>query len=406
MRKLLGDTIQLKSGAEVKNRLFKSAMSEQLGDKAHNPTKKLHILYGRWAEGGIGLSVTGNVMVDRNALGEPRNVVLDEISDLKKFRKWADQGKKNGAHIWMQLNHPGKQCPKFLDTEPVAPSAIPLEGGLSKAFNTPRALEEDEIQAIIKRFGVSAGLAKKAGFTGVQIHSAHGYLLNQFLSPHHNRRTDEWGGSLENRTRFVAEIYKAIRASVGDDFPVGIKLNSSDFRDGGFTLEEAILVAKKLEEEGIDLIEISGGSYENPSMMGKPGGEKEGYFMEYALAIRKAISIPLVLTGGFRSGAAMLESLDNGAADMIGLARPLALEPDFPEQLLKNPDYRISLPRLSTGITGLDKMVMIGLTWYEYQLYVIGKGKKVNPKVSEWKSAFLTFWRLGSHAFSQRRAKG
>ncbi len=406
MTKTLADSIKLNNGTVIKNRLFKSAMSEQLADKKHNPSGKLIKLYRSWAEGGIGLSITGNVMVDRSALGEPRNVVLDEQSELEKFKAWAEAGKGNNTHIWMQLNHPGKQSPKFLDPEPVAPSAVPLEAGLSKVFNTPRELTDNEIKDIIYKFSISAGLAQKAGFTGVQIHSAHGYLLNQFLSPHHNRRTDKWGGTLENRTRFVMEIYRSIRNEVGPDYPVGIKLNSSDFRDGGFTLEEAIQVARKLENEGIDLVEISGGSYENPSMMGNPTDNgKEGYFLEYAETMRKSITVPMVLTGGFRTGTAMENAINAGASDMIGLARPLALEPVFPKRLLENRAYSISLPRLSTGSAILDKMTMIGLTWYEYQLYNIGKGKKVNSKGGEWRSVMLTFWRLGTHAFKQRRAK-
>ena len=423
MKKSLSDRITLTNGVEIKNRLFKSAMSEQLGDKFHNPTDELVQLYHTWAMGGIGVSVTGNVMVDRTALGEPRNVVLDEKSDLEKFNAWADAGRANHTHLWMQLNHPGKQTPKFLDPEPVAPSPIPLEKGLSKVFNTPRELTEDEIEIIIQQFGVSAGLAKKTGFTGVQIHSAHGYLINQFLSPHHNRRTDQWGGPLKNRSRFVMEVYHAIRRAVGEDFPVAIKLNSSDFRDGGFSLEEAIQVAVKLEKAGINLVEISGGSYENPEMMGSPAKkptedpaknsertkektDREGYFLDYAKAIADSLTIPLVLTGGFRSGTAMENAINDGATDMIGLARPLAMEPNFPNRLLEDRSLSISLPRLSTGIRALDKTISIGLTWYEYQLYTIGKGKKVNPNASEWRSVFQTFWRLGVHGFTQRRAKG
>jgi len=246
----LSDSITLPNTTQIKNRLFKSAMSEQLGDKAHNPTEGLDRLYRTWATGGIGVSVTGNVMVDRTALGEPRNVVLDEQSDLDRFRSWAEAGKENNTQLWMQLNHPGKQSPKFLDREPIAPSAVPLEGGLSKAFGMPRELAESEIFNIIQHFTVSSRLARETGFTGVQIHGAHGYLVNQFLSPHHNRRQDDWGGSLENRMRFVVEIYNAIRNEVGKDFPVGIKLNASDFRDGGFTIEEAIKVAVTLETQG------------------------------------------------------------------------------------------------------------------------------------------------------------
>jgi 2,4-dienoyl-CoA reductase-like NADH-dependent reductase (Old Yellow Enzyme family) len=400
----LSRNITLNTGTSIKNRLFKSAMSEQLGDKDHNPTNKLARLYRTWARGGIGLSVTGNVMVDRSALGEPKNVVLDSQSDLDGFRAWAKAGKENNTQIWMQLNHPGKQTPKFLDREPVAPSAVPLEGGMSAAFNHPRELTEPEIWKIIHCFGASAGLAKKTGFTGVQIHGAHGYLVNQFLSPHHNRREDDWGGSLKNRMRFVKEIYKAIRKRVGQDFPIGIKLNASDFREGGFTLEEAIQVAVALEKQGIDLVEISGGSYENPKMMGS-SGDKEGYFIEYASAMKKALTIPLVLTGGFRTQKAMINALEDDAADMIGLARPLVLEPDFPNRLMEEKGHGITLPRLSTGIGALDAMTAIGLTWYEYHLYILGRGKKVNPRANEWLSVLLTFWRMGAHGFSQRRAK-
>ncbi|MCP3925403.1 MAG: NADH:flavin oxidoreductase/NADH oxidase family protein [Desulfobacterales bacterium] len=402
--KNLNDKITLKNGSELKNRLFKSAMSEQLGDKDHNPTSKLVKLYKAWGDGGIGVSISGNVMIDRTALGEPRNVVLDDKSDADKFRSWTKAGTSNKTHFWAQLNHPGKQSPKFLSKSPVAPSAVSLRGGLKNAFNTPRELTEKEILEIIKKFATSAKFAKEYGFTGVQIHSAHGYLVNQFLSPHHNRREDGWGGSFEKRTRFVVEIYKAMRKKVGNDFPVSIKLNSSDFRDGGFTIEEAIKIAEILDKEGIDLIEISGGSYENPNMMGKPGDEKEGYFIEYAAKIKEKITAPLVLTGGFRSAKGMISALNSGATDMIGIARPLAVETDFPSKVLNDIDYKIYLPHLSTGIKALDSMVMIGLTWYEYQMYRIGKGKKVNPKQNAWSSALQTLWRVGVHAFKQRRA--
>jgi 2,4-dienoyl-CoA reductase-like NADH-dependent reductase (Old Yellow Enzyme family) len=402
----LSESITLPNNTRIKNRLFKSAMSEQLGDKAHNPTEGLARLYRTWAAGGIGVSVTGNVMVDRTALGEPRNVVLDGQSDLDAFRAWADAGKENDTQLWMQLNHPGKQSPKFLDTEPVAPSAVPLEGGLAKAFGPPRELSESEILNIIQRFALSSRLAKDTGFTGVQIHGAHGYLVNQFLSPHHNRRSDDWGGSLENRMRFVVEIYKAIRNEVGKDFPVGIKLNASDFRDGGFTIDEAIQVAVTLEARGIDCVEISGGSYEHPKMMGSLApNDKEGYFIDFATAMKESLTVPLVLTGGFRTGTAMEAVLDAGSADMIGIARPLAMAPDFPNRLLADTGHSISLPRVSTGIRSLDAITSLGLTWYEYHLYTMGKGKGVNPDASAWLSVFLTFWRLGAHGFAQRRAK-
>jgi 2,4-dienoyl-CoA reductase-like NADH-dependent reductase (Old Yellow Enzyme family) len=207
----LSDPLILKNGVQIKNRMFKSAMSEQLGDKDHNPTHELARLYQIWAEGGIGLSMTGNVMIDRSALGEPKNVVLDNQSDKSLFREWTKAGKQNNTQLWIQLNHPGKQSPSFVTKKPVAPSAIPLGKGLEKVFNLPEELSESAIWEIIKKFGVSAGLAKTIGFSGVQIHGAHGYLVSQFLSPHHNQRTDQWGGPIENRSRFVLEVFREIR---------------------------------------------------------------------------------------------------------------------------------------------------------------------------------------------------
>lgn len=179
-----------------KNRFYKASMSETLGNRYNSPTKNIVNLYSRWSNGGSGILMTGNVMVDRNALGEPGNIVIEDERDITLLKNWAKVGTQNNNHLWMQINHPGKQSPKNLSKEPVAPSSIPVGGNLSNVFNHPRALKHDEILGIIKRFGNTAYIAKKAGFTGVQIHAAHGYLINQFLSPYHNKRNDAWGGSL------------------------------------------------------------------------------------------------------------------------------------------------------------------------------------------------------------------
>jgi 2,4-dienoyl-CoA reductase-like NADH-dependent reductase (Old Yellow Enzyme family) len=232
---ILNKPLTLPCGATIKNRLCKSAMSENLGSVDLGPTSNLIRLYGRWADGGVGLCITGNVMVDSNALGEPRNVVIEDEKHMDMLKKWASSANKSNMRIWVQLNHPGKQSPNTLSKEPVAPSAIPFSGNLGRFFNPPRALTGKEIRDLITRFARSAKIAKKAGFTGVQIHGAHGYLVSQFLSPMHNQRDDEWGGSIENRMRFIVEIYRAIRKAVGKKFPVGVKLNSSDFMKGGFT---------------------------------------------------------------------------------------------------------------------------------------------------------------------------
>ncbi|KZZ13585.1 NADH oxidase [Oleiphilus sp. HI0130] len=404
----LNSPYQINNKTEVKNRLFKSAMSEQLGDKQHNPDLRLERLYAKWAEGGTGLLVTGNVMIDRGALGEPKNVVLDEQSDLNAFRRWAKASQHTGATVWMQLNHPGKQIPKFLNSQPVAPSAIPLSGGLEASFACPRALHDEEIGGIIKRFANAARLAKETGFDGVQIHGAHGYLVSQFLSPHHNQRKDKWGGSLENRMRFVEAVYAAIREQVGDDFPVGIKLNSADYSKGGFSHEEAMQVIQKLSGLGIDLIEVSGGTYESPSMIGhkvaSSTAKREAYFLEFAESIRKEITTPLVVTGGFRSARAMQDALDSNACDMIGLARPLAIAPDAAAQVLNNKDYRIELKRPTTGVKMVDTMTMLDITWYEFQLARMGNGKAPKPNLSAWSAVAQIMAGLGLQSFKKRRA--
>ena len=251
--------------------------------------------------------ITGNIMIDRRHTGEPNNVVVDDERDMPLLKRWAEAGKSRGGAIWVQLNYPGKQIPRMLASgDTLAPSAVPFGKELKSAFKTPRALSEEEIQEIIQRFATSARICQKAGFSGVQIHGAHGYLVSQFLSGHHNRRTDQWGGSLANRMRFPLEIYRAIRQAVGDDYPVSIKLNSADFQRGGFSEEESMTVAETLASEGLDLLEISGGNYENPAMAGAKGvrestANREAYFLDYANEIRKRVSIPLMVTGDRKS---------------------------------------------------------------------------------------------------------
>jgi len=238
--------------------------------------------------------VTGNVMLDARALGEPGNVVA-ERAHLERFREWARAAAGTGSLLFMQLNHPGKQSPRHLSPEPVAPSAIPLGHGIERWFATPRALGSDEIEALVERFGQAALLAKEAGFAGVQIHGAHGYLVNQFLSPRHNRREDGWGGSADKRRRFVMEVYRAMRCAVGDAFPVSIKLNSADFQSDGFSEDESVEVVRALADEGIDLIEVSGGTYESPAMVGGARREstrlREAYFLEFAERIRRVVKV-------------------------------------------------------------------------------------------------------------------
>lgn len=404
----LGDPIDLGRGPRIANRLFKSALSEQLGDSEHAPRPDLATLFARWASGGAGLLVTGNVMIDRRYLGEPGNVVLEDDRHLEAFRIWARSAEGSDSRIWVQLNHPGKQIPSFLCSKPVAPSAIPLRGDLKHLFNEPRALTETEIQDIIRRFADSAALVREAGFDGVQIHGAHGYLVSQFLSPHHNRRDDAWGGDAERRRRFLLEIVRAIRSAVGEDFPIGIKLNSADFQRGGFSESEATAVVEALDAEGIDLIEISGGTYERPAMVGhhlkESTRKREAYFLEFAEGLRDRTAVPLVVTGGFRSGPAMEEALRSGATDLIGLGRPLAIDPDFPARLLADPSARIDLPHPTTGFKAIDRMVILDLSWWELQLRRMGRGLEPKPDLSAWRSVWTTLTEMGLAGLRRRRA--
>ena len=407
-KSVLENSIQLPNGTIIKNRIFKSAMSEALGTANQNPSQSLVTLYKTWASGGAGLVMTGNVMIDRNALGESNNVAVEDERDLDMLMKWAKAGTENGTHLWMQLNHPGKQSPKMISKEPVAPSAVSLTGGLKRFFNEPRALQVSEIEDLIVRFGEAARIAKKAGFTGVQIHAAHGYLFNQFLSPYHNQRTDEWGGTLANRMRFLEETYSEIRKQVGKSFPIGIKLNSADFQKGGFTEDESMEVLQRMSEIGIDLIEISGGNYENPRMMGADVKEttrkREAYFLDYAKKAQSLISTPIVVTGGFRSQKGMEEAVANGEIDMVGIARPFALVPDLANRIFNGNYETVQAKPIKTGIKLIDKNAsLLEIVWYE-QLARIGKSKAPNPNHNVWLSLIQNLLENGRSVFLKRRA--
>ncbi|TWW09130.1 NADH oxidoreductase [Planctomyces bekefii] len=376
---ILSQSFRLPNGTILKNRLVKSAMSEALGTPEGSPDVRLERLYGRIAAGGIGLSITGNVMIDGGALGEPGNVVIEGERDLEALRRWAVAGQQQDSKLWVQINHPGKQAPRGLNRETVAPSAIPFRPDLARFFATPRELRSEEIEGIIERFAVAARVVKKAGFGGVQIHGAHGYLVSQFLSPHHNQRRDEWGGSAPHRRRFVLAVLKAMREQVGPEFPIGIKLNSADFQRGGFSEEESIETIQALAQAGIELVEISGGTYEAPVMTGKTKVKdstqaREAYFLEFAEKARAAIQVPLVVTGGFRTAEGMASAIASGAVDLVGLARSIAVEPDLPAKLMGGIPAAHPIKPLSTGIKAIDRMGFLEIVFYAYQLGRMGQG--------------------------------
>jgi 2,4-dienoyl-CoA reductase-like NADH-dependent reductase (Old Yellow Enzyme family) len=372
----------LPNGTVLDNRLVKAALSEQLGTLRNAPTERLDRVYRAWSQGGFGLLITGNVMVDRRALGETRNVVVEDERDLSALRRWAAASKEGGNQTWVQVNHPGRQSPRYLSPRPVAPSEVTLK--MSGQFGRPHVLSSSEIEDIIERFARAAEIVVGAGFDGVQIHSAHGYLSSQFLSPRTNQRNDEWGGDPERRMRFLLEIVRRTRARIGSGAGLGVKLNSADFQRGGFTEEESMGVVEALSRESIDLLEISGGTYERAAMMGaaQPQREstrqREAYFLDYAEQVRERAAMPLMLTGGLRSRAAMDDALATGAIDLIGLGRPACLEPDLAGRLLSGAAASAHATRdLKVGVKQLDDLGE--LTWHTTQLWRLGAGKSAAP---------------------------
>lgn len=342
---MLGEPYKLPCGVILPNRIVKSAMTESLADELNLATDGHSNLYRTWSEGGAGLLISGNIMVDRRYLEKVGNIVIDGHRGLGELRSLAQAGTSAGNHFWAQLSHPGRQTPANVCAEPVAPSSVSINGYTKEVFNSPRVITTDEIWETIGRFAIAAEVCRDAGFTGVQLHSAHGYLLSSFLSPHVNLRTDEWGGSLVNRTRLLREIYKEVRKRVGADFPISVKMNSSDFQKGGLGHDESVEVVKELAEMGFDLVELSGGSYEDPVLFNgvedtvqlpvkESTQQREAYFLVFAEAVREIVDVPLVVTGGFRSREGMVRALESGALDFIGLARPLCSQPNAPKLLI------------------------------------------------------------------------
>ncbi|KAL3954966.1 hypothetical protein ACCO45_010529 [Purpureocillium lilacinum] len=351
--------ITLPCGLTFPNRLAKAALAEAWADRDRLPSERLLDTYGVWADGGWGMVLTGNVQVDVTYLGTPDDTALNHLIPrerlLESWRRWAQVTGRNGTPTIMQINHPGRQSiigagTRSLCAKSIAPSAVPLllgEGIIPRAisafvFGTPRAMTVEEIQHVVSRFAESARLASEAGFSGVQIHGAHGYLVAQFLSAKSNLRTDEYGGSPRRRARIVVEIIKAIREQVPKGFAVGLKFNSVDHQSPQ-ELEECIEQLEDITAAGIDFLEISGGTYEDPTMMANAPPKaastvaREAFFLDFAKAIRERFrSVPLMVTGGFRTRQGMEAALREDACDIIGLGRPSVLNPHLPANTLFN----------------------------------------------------------------------
>jgi len=373
--------VTLPCGAVLPNRLAKAAMSEGLADADNHATARLETLYWRWARSGAGLLLSGNMQVDRWHLERPGNVVLDDRRGFDALARLAAAGRSGGAQFWAQLSHTGRQVVADINPAPLAPSSVEIDvlRDAHLHFARPRAMTEDDIQTAIRQFAFSAGLAKDAGFDGVELHAAHGYLISQFLSPRTNRRTDRWGGDLANRARFLLEVLGAVRAMVGPHFPIGLKLNSSDFLVGGFTHADSIDVVRMLNDAGLDLLELSGGSLEQPKLMGvtfkeegadggKGESRPEAFFLEFAGATRAAAKMPVMVTGGFRTRALMEAAVQSGELDIVGLGRPMIAAPETPERLL---DGEIESALARERSLNLFHM----LPWFNMQLERLGEGR-------------------------------
>ncbi|WP_298191239.1 NADH:flavin oxidoreductase/NADH oxidase family protein [Novosphingobium sp.] len=424
----IADSLVLPCGAVLPNRLAKAAMTEGLADPQGRATPELERLYGLWADGGSGLLISGNVQIDRDHLERPGNVIIQGPQDeaaLAGLRAMASAGTRACGHIWMQISHAGRQTQVTVNPHPKAPSAVAV-GLPGKQFGVPEALTEAEILDLVERFGHAAEVARETGFTGVQIHAAHGYLLSQFLSPRANLRTDQWGGSLENRARMLLAVVARVRAGVGPSFPIGVKLNSADFQRGGFAFEDSMVVARWLQDAGVDLLEISGGSYEQPAMMDIQGMEapdappmaastaaREAYFVDFAKTMRAALTMPLLVTGGFRTRRAMNLALETGGADVIGLGRPLCVDTAGPAKLLAGAEeldrWETKLKLLPPWLSFLGGLKMLRAVegfavtyWYYAQIDALARTGRANIGIAPFK-ALLSIQNTGKAWLKARK---
>lgn len=428
---MLDQSLTLPCGAVVPNRICKAAMTEGLAHPDGTASEELERLYGIWSDGGSGILLSGNIQVDGNHLERPGNVIVDgKLSDdaFAALQRMAAAGTRNGNHLWAQISHAGRQTQKIVNPTPKAPSAVRLRLPQSQ-FGEPVALTNEEIETIIERFVSCAVSCKEAGFTGVQFHSAHGYLLSQFLSPLTNQRSDEWGGTLENRARALISIVTKARETLGTEFPISVKLNSADFQKGGFDFDESLTVAKWLADAGVDLLEISGGTYEQPRLLNLDGVEpieeqslarstlaREAYFVDFAKAMREQLSIPIMVTGGLRRKEVMNHVLETGGADMIGLGRPLCVDADGPnrllsgeEELVRYEDYLSLLPGWLMWLTKLNAVRTINSFatqfWFYEQIANIGRTGKADPELTVF-GATMAQQKAASAWMAARKGRG
>ncbi|HSA97126.1 MAG TPA: NADH:flavin oxidoreductase [Acidobacteriota bacterium] len=311
----------------VPNRFVRSATHDYMADDAGFVTDASVALFNRLAEGEVGLIITGHANVQPSGKASPRQIGVFDDTFVEGLARIPAAVHRYASKVFLQIAHAGRQTkPRDCGCVPVSPSAV--YDPVTKV--RPRELAADEIRALIADFVAAAGRAQKAGFDGVELHAAHGYLLSSFLSPHTNRRTDEWGGTVENRARAPLEILRGIKDACGPEYPVIVKLNSTDFLEDGLTLEDAIRVARFLEAAAIDGIEVSGGMAEAGKGSVWPGRRSqadEGYFVANATRIKAAVNVPVLGLGGIRTLAVAERIVEEGRADLVSLSRPLIRDP-------------------------------------------------------------------------------
>jgi 2,4-dienoyl-CoA reductase-like NADH-dependent reductase (Old Yellow Enzyme family) len=358
---LLAQPLDLPCGVRLKNRLVKSAMSDSLGDGAGNPTEAQMRLYERWAEGGAALSLIGAVQTTPHYPEKPGNLVLVPDADLPALKELAKRGSANGAHIWPQLGHAGALAHGPIST-PKGPSPLDVEGLKCDGMSL------DEIQDLPRSYAQAATLSQEAGFGGVLIHAGHGFLFSQFLSPLFNHRTDAYGGAVEGRFRIIGEVIDAVRKAVGGDYPIGIKINSTDMLEGGLTQDEALEVVRMLDATTVDLIDVSGGTYFPGASSSSDGASSSGpYFIDFAKRAKSITSIPIILTGGFETRAQAAKAIQNGCADAISLARAMVLNPSLANAWLSDSGDDPEFPMFDAPPRG-------GVTaWYSMRLTALGE---------------------------------
>ncbi len=316
------------AGAAIPNRFVRSATHEFMAGEDDGAPSDRHVeLFARLAEGEVGLIITGHAYVQPIGKASPRQTGIYEDRLIEPLSRISAAVHRYASKIFVQIAHAGRQTKeKLAGGIPVAPSAVfePVVKVL------PRELTGEEIRALIRDFAAAGRRAKEAGFDGVQVHAAHGYLLSAFLSPYTNRRADEWGGSAENRVRAIVEIVRAVKTIAGKDFPVIAKWNSADYLPGGLEVEDSLEMAGRAVEAGLDAIEVSGGSSEagrGSIWQGLRAESEEGYFVEAASKFKKALPVPIIGLGGNRTLAAMERIVASGRADMVSLSRPFIREP-------------------------------------------------------------------------------